>query len=283
MQVQRINYNDLDAPQRFTESLRHTGFGVLTNHPLTKATISNLYENWQDFFTAPREHKESFRYDQDTQIGWAPPEVAETAKGNDKRDLKEYFNYFSHGTCPTSLQPITTLAYQQLHQVASTLLVWIQNHTPEEIQTKFSLPLPEMILDSSQILFRINYYPAITGQEEIGALRAADHTDINLITVLTAGSDAGLQARDLAGNWHDVPYELGDLVINVGDMLQECSGGYYPSTVHRVLNPTGEASARVRMSCPLFVHPRPEVVLSERYTQASYVHERLVELGFRKM
>jgi hypothetical protein len=154
--------------------------------------------DWQDFFTAPREHKESFRYDQDTQIGWAPPGVPETAKGNDKRDLKEYFNYFSHGTCPTSLQPITTLAYQQLHQVASTLLAWIQNHTPEEIQTKFSLPLPEMILDSSQILFRINYYPAITGQEEIGALRAADHTDINLITVLTAGSDAGkLQVKML--------------------------------------------------------------------------------------
>jgi isopenicillin N synthase-like dioxygenase len=282
MQVQRINYNDLDAPQRFTESLRHTGFGVLTNHPLTKNTISNLYENWETFFTAPRQQKESFRYDQATQMGWAPPEIAETAKGYDKRDIKEYFNYFTYGSCPESLRKVTDEVYQQLHQVAQVILTWIYDNTPEIIRADFSLPLPSMIENSSEILFRINYYPAFTGAEEIGAFRAAAHNDINLITVLTAGSNAGLQARDLNDNWHDIACEQGDLVINVGDMLQECSRGYYPSTLHRVLNPVDSAQNKARMSCPLFVHPRPEVVLSERHTQASYIHERLVELGFRK-
>ena len=246
MHVQRINYNDLDAPQRFTESLRGTGFGVLTHHPLAKTAISNLYKNWETFFTSSRAEKESFLFDQETQIGWAPPEIAETAKGYDKRDIKEYFNYFSHGTCPEHLQLLTKQTYQQLHDVASTLLTWICEHTPVEVRNKFSQPLAEMIIDSPKILFRINYYPALTGQEEAGALRAADHTDINLITVLTAGSDTGLQAQDRNGNWREIPYELGDLVINVGDMLQECSNGYYPSTVHRVLNPVGEARNKAR-------------------------------------
>ena len=83
------------------------------------------------------------------------------------------------------------------------------------------------------------------------------------------------------GNGNPIPCEHGNLVINTGDMLQEASAGYFPSTVHRVLNPTGDAAQRARMSCPMFIHPRDEVILSERHTRASYLHERLVELGFR--
>ena len=37
----------------------------------------------------------------------------------------------------------------------------------------------------------------------------------------------------------DVPCDFGTLIINIGDMLQEASRGYYPSTTHRVINPTG--------------------------------------------
>ena len=33
------------------------------------------------------------------------------------------------------------------------------------------------------------------------------------------------------------------------------------------------------MSLPLFLHPRPEVRLSSRYSAASYLNERLGELG----
>ena len=61
-------------------------------------------------------------------------------------------------------------------------------------------------------------------------------------------------------------------------MLEEASGKYYPSTVHRVLNPTGEAATKSRISLPLFLHPRREVVLSERYTVDSYFNERMEEL-----
>jgi isopenicillin N synthase-like dioxygenase len=62
-------------------------------------------------------------------------------------------------------------------------------------------------------------------------------------------------------------------------MLEEASGHYYPSTVHRVLNPTGAARLKSRISMPLFLHPRREVVLSERYTVGSYFEERMRELS----
>lgn len=80
----------------------------------------------------------------------------------------------------------------------------------------------------------------MTGKEEPGAIRAQAHEDINLITILPAASEPGLQVKTLDGEWQDVPCDFGNLIINIGDMLQEASGGYYPSTSHRVINPSGE-------------------------------------------
>ena len=76
----------------------------------------------------------------------------------------------------------------------------------------------------------------------------------------------------------DVPCDFGNLIINIGDMLQEASAGYYPSTTHRVVNPEGTDTRKSRISLPLFLHPRPEVVLSDRYTAGAYLTERLREL-----
>ena len=121
----------------------------------------------------------------------------------------------------------------------------------------------------------------MTGQEEPGAIRAAAHGDINLLTILPAANEPGLQVIASDGSWYDVPCDFGNIIINIGDMLQEASGGYYPSTIHRVINPTGERSIKSRISLPLFLHPNPEVVLSERYTAESYLDERLRELGVK--
>jgi isopenicillin N synthase-like dioxygenase len=79
-----------------------------------------------------------------------------------------------------------------------------------------------------------------------------------------------------------VPCDFGLLIVNIGDMLAEASGHYYPSTVHRVLNPIGAAAAKSRISLPLFLHPRREVVLSDRYTVGGYFDERMQELRGNK-
>jgi isopenicillin N synthase-like dioxygenase len=113
-------------------------------------------------------------------------------------------------------------------------------------------------------------------------VRAAAHGDINLLTILPAATEPGLQVLGKDNAWHDVPRDFGLLIINIGDMLAEASGGYYPSTVHRVLNPTGEAAKKPRISLPLFLHPRREVVLSERYTVEKYFNERMEELRGKK-
>jgi isopenicillin N synthase-like dioxygenase len=72
------------------------------------------------------------------------------------------------------------------------------------------------------------------------------------------------------------------LVINIGDMLQEATRGFYRSTTHRVVNPAGSDATKPRLSMPMFVHPKAEAVLSERYTGGAYLNERLRELGLLK-
>ena len=80
--------------------------------------------------------------------------------------------------------------------------------------------------------------------------------------------------------WTSVPDGLNRYNdAKVRHMLQEASGGFFPSTSHRVINPEGADKTKSRISLPLFLHPNPEVVLSEKYTADSYLMERLRELG----
>ena len=110
-------------------------------------------------------------------------------------------------------------------------------------------------------------------------LRAAPHEDINLLTLLPAADGPGLELQLRSGEWISVPHSPGQLIVNIGDMLQEATGGYLPSTSHRVAIPDTKQPATSRMSLPLFLHPRPDVVLSSRYTARQYLMQRLNELG----
>ncbi|MCG7547720.1 2OG-Fe(II) oxygenase family protein [Pseudoalteromonas sp. Of7M-16] len=278
-QLPTVDYTSATAAKEFVESLRNTGFGVLKNHPIPKELVESIYKNWQEFFYT--EEKHDFLFDKDTQDGYFPPEVSEVAKGFTVKDIKEYFHVYPKGRVPAQLDTEIREYYRLANEFAAELLSWVQSEAPEDVRAKFSIDLKDMIKDSDQTLLRVLHYPPMTGDEEPGAIRAAAHGDINLLTVLPASNEPGLQVQKGDGSWLDVPCDFGSLIINIGDMLQEASGGYFPSTIHRVINPTGKASDKSRISLPLFLHPKPEVVLSERYTADSYLQERLRELGVK--
>ncbi|MGV3003157.1 isopenicillin N synthase family dioxygenase [Vibrio sp.] len=277
MKLETIDYLADNAAELFVKSLRETGFGVLKNHPISKELVESIYENWQQFFLSEQKH--DFHFNADTQDGYFPPSVSETAKGHSVKDIKEYFHVYPWGQIPEQLKAQILDYYQRADSFAQELLSWVEQYAPQEVQEKFSIALSEMIKDSDKTLLRILHYPPMTGNEEPGAIRAAAHEDINLLTILPAANEPGLQVKTLEGEWLDVPCDFGNLIINIGDMLQEASGGYFPSTTHRVINPTGERQEKSRISLPLFLHAKPDVVLSERYTAHSYLMERLRELG----
>ncbi len=276
MQVAVVDYRSPTAAADFTRSLKHTGFAVLTNHPLEADLVQKVYDDWLAFFAT--DAKFNYPFSPDSQDGYFSSAVSETAKGNDIKDIKEFFHVYPWGKYPTEVTDAARRFYDQATDLAKELLDWVEAETPPEVAAKFSVPLSKMLDGSKNTLLRILRYPPLTGQEPPGAIRAAAHEDINLITVLPASNEPGLQVRDIHGSWHDVPCDFGSLAINAGDMLQLASGGYYPSTTHRVTNPSGASATRHRVSVPLFLHPANDVVLAEGRTAFSFLQERIREL-----
>lgn len=280
MQLPIVDFNSPTAAQDFCKSLHETGFGVLRNHPLDQSLVEGIYAEWLAFFKTQAKHQ--YAQDPVKLDGYFSPSVSETAKNHTKKDIKEFFHIYPWGRFPNEVSDAARRYYKDGAALAATLLTWVEDNSPAEVKARYSMPLPQMIEGSDHTLLRVLHYPPLRGDEEPGAVRAAAHGDINLLTILPAATEPGLQVLGKDNAWHDVPCDFGLLIVNIGDMLEEASGHYYPSTVHRVLNPTGEGAKKSRISLPLFLHPRRDVVLSERYTVESYFNERMHELRGKK-
>ena len=277
--IQTIDFRAPNAGNQFAESLHHTGFAILHNHPIDYNLINNVYKDWETFFSS--EEKYSFTFNPKTQDGYFPYR-SENAKGYSAKDLKEFYNFYEWGKYPNNIIGKTKRLYYELLSIGRILLTWINENTPKLKAINSSVSLPEMIENSPMNLMRIIHYPPLNVDVTDGAIRAAAHSDINLITVLPAASQPGLQVQTKEDEWLDVECGPGWLVINTGDMLQECSDGYYPSTIHRVVNLKAKYAHLSRYSIPLFIHPRDEVILSKRYSAKKYLDERLKDIGLKK-
>ena len=144
-------------------------------------------------------------------------------------------------------------------------------------------------------ILRAIHYPPIT-QDPGDSVRAGQHEDINLITLLMGASAEGLEVLSKQNQWVGITAIPGSLVVNVGDMLQRLTNGCLRSTTHRVVNPPKEKWSTPRYSIPFFLHPVGKMPLnalaqciSERrpkafddITAGEYLEERLVEIGLKK-
>lgn len=278
MNVRTVDFNSSSAPEKFTKSLKETGFSVISNHPIQFSQIQKIYEEWHQFFLS--EIKNEYLFNEENQDGYFPF-LSENAKGSNLKDLKEFYHIYDWGRYPTQLTDSTKDLYKELSKIAETLLSWVQENIPHEIAKLFSMPLSEMVHHSPRNLLRVIHYPPLQRTEMPGMVRAAAHGDINLLTVLVAGTQPGLQVQDLNGKWHDVSCDPGTIAVNTGDMLQMASNGYLPSTVHRVINPSGKIPNQSRLSMPLFLHPHDHVKLSKKYSAIGFLNERLQEIGLK--
>ena len=187
-----VDYTAADAPKEFTRSLRDTGFAVVVNHPLPWDLVEEIYAEWSAFFDSP----EVLRYvvDPSAQEGYFPPNMSETAKGGTVRDLKEFFHVYPWSVFPSEVSGAALRYAEIATEMAKTLLGWVEANTPAEVAARFSQPLASMIDGSRRTLLRVLRYPPLDGGESEGAVRAAAHEDINLLTVLPAANEPGLAA-----------------------------------------------------------------------------------------
>ena len=276
LDIYAIDVQAPDAAQKFEDSFKRTGFAILKNHGFAKAEIDAMYAAWSQWFA--QGDKESFAVKAGEGNGYFGFK-SENAKGFKQKDLKEFFHAYQNKAVPSEVEEVTRAFQSKMIALGTKLLGWLDQTCPDEVKQVRSQPFVKMVEGSDMNLLRILHYPPLGDDVEQGEVRAAAHEDINLITLLVTGSEPGLQAQDLEGNWLAVPCNEGYITVNSGDMLKKATAGYYPSTPHRVVNPE-KSENRSRYSLPLFMHPRPEVKLDEQSAQ-EYLNERLKEIGLK--
>lgn len=276
MQVETVDYRAANAAETLERSLRDTGFAVLANHPIAPDRIEAVYDAWGRFFAG--ESKSDYAVKPPAHDGYFAFR-SENAKDSPVKDLKEFFHVYPGCRLPDALEELTRQVYADLETLGRELLRWIEGQAPASVTDNLTMPLGDMMEGSDQSLLRILHYPPIEDAEP-GAIRAAAHEDINLITLLLSGSKPGLQARDADGGWHDIACDPGMITINNGDMLAMATENYFPSTTHRVTNPDSGQNVS-RYSMPMFLHPRPDALLRPGVTADQYLQKRLKEIGLK--
>lgn len=278
--------------------LKEYGFIILKDHTIEQSKVDNAYAQVKSFFNLPLETKMKYKLSNGGQRGYTPFKV-EHAKDCAHPDLKEFWhvgrelaatsNY--KGIYPENVWPseIANLkeTFQELYQamdMTSKILL-------EAIGKGLDVPngfFNDMVNDGNSII-RMIHYPPTKGEDTKNSIRSAAHGDINLITMLVGATDSGLQLLDKDGTWLDVNSKPGEIVVDTGDMMERLTNSVLPSTIHRVINPNNDTSARYSM--PFFVHPHSKASLKclnsckgtgEKYaeiTAGDFLTQRLKEIG----
>ncbi|CAL2081075.1 isopenicillin N synthase family dioxygenase [Tenacibaculum sp. 190524A02b] len=301
--------NDETRKQKFINEIgnayENIGFVALKGHFLDDQLVEDLYTEIKNFFNLPLEVKQKYEI---PGIGGQRGYVSfgkESAKGKKEGDLKEFWHFGQYvdnnpvleAEYPANVE-VTELpkfnevgkkTYQMLEKTAQYVLRSLALHLGLE-ETYF-----DKYIKNGNSILRPIHYPPIT-EEPKGAVRAAAHGDINLITLLMGSHGKGLQVQNHKGEWIDAIAQPDELMINVGDMLSRHSNNKLKSTIHRVVNPPKESWGTSRFSIPFFMHPISEMKLDvlencidennpkqfEDITAGEFLNERLRELGLIK-
>jgi isopenicillin N synthase-like dioxygenase len=300
---------DEKRKSQFVEQLgkayEDVGFVAVKNHGIPANLISDLYKNVQQFFALPSDKK--LKYEKKELAGQRGYTSfgREHAKGFDAPDLKEFFQFGQtvEDNDPIKKEYPENVLVQEVPDFTPTLFKAYRNFEKSGkalLQAiAIYLGLDEHYFDehvhNGNSILRAIHYPPIT-QEPKSAIRAEQHEDINLITLLVGASADGLQILTKKNEWVGVTSLPDQIVVNVGDMLQRLTNNKLKSTTHRVVNPPRELWGTSRYSIPFFLHPRSEMSLAsldscidkkhpkayEDATAGEYLDERLREIGLKK-
>lgn len=115
--------------------------------------------------------------------------------------------------------------------------------------------------DPSDDHFRyMKYHPrSIEEDKKVDNIWARGHTDFGLLTLLFNQVVAGLQLQLPNGEWKYVKPVHGGIICNIGDTLNFWSGGYFKSTVHRVVRAPADQVNAPRIGNFYFVRPAGEI------------------------
>jgi isopenicillin N synthase-like dioxygenase len=289
--------------QNIGKAYEEIGFVAVKNHGISDDLIADLYEYVQQFFSLPLEQKKQYEIKGLAGQRGYTSFGKEHAKGSEAPDLKEFFQFgqiardnFNEVIYPdnVSVKEIQDFdktlaeAYRAFEKSGTALLQAIALYLGLD-ENYFD----EFIYNGNSILRSIHYPPITT--EPVSAIRAEQHEDINLITLLVGASADGLEILSKQDEWVAVTSLPEQIVVNVGDMLQRLTNNKLCSTTHRVVNPARKFWHTSRFSIPFFLHPKTTMSLRslencindthpkffDDITAGEYLDERLREIGLK--
>ena len=286
--------------QALYDGFKHFGFIILKDHPVSTELLDKAYDRSQAFFELNEPTKKSYVQNNGHQRGYSPF-GKEHAKNSKYPDLKEFWHVgrdFKPDSSyakqhPENLWPKEVEGFQDtmtrlFRELDETGQIMLEALTP-------SLDLPKDyfrdLAGQGNSILRLLHYPPVPDDVDPNCVRAAAHEDINLITVLVAASQSGLELLDRDGKWLPVETDKNNLIVDAGDMLSRITNEVIPSTTHRVVNPTGPNLSRYSM--PFFIHPNSDAMLKcipscigdgAKYPEIladDFLSQRLKEIGLR--
>lgn len=276
--------------------LERFGFVAVTGHGIPAHTLNDAYSLARQLFALPPEVKARYETPEDgRQRGYTSFGV-EHAKDQEVGDLKEFWHVgralgsqhpltlsgkIPKNRFPDELPafgPVFTSLFIELESFAELLL----DALGEYLSLRPGL-FHSLTKDGNSVL-RVIHYPDLPGSAVPGAVRAAAHEDINLITILPAATQPGLELLTRDGEWMPVNTPPDVMICDTGDMMALLTGGRLPATTHRVVNPNDQDGGRLSM--PFFMHPHPDRLLRplhrkdiEPVVASEFLKQRLRDIG----
>ena len=264
------------------EACTNSGFFHITGHIVPEESRQAILSLAKRFFkTVPREKKEALHVKNSKYFrGWEPAEYtyvnpSDWETQNSVPETKEGFNWgYEEGLDPTGGDG----QYTELDGADENGNVWpSEEDVPGFYETvrdyygqiltlarhlfrlfALSLDLPEKHFDPMTThpggIARLLYYPRSDNAQPLDPnqkdkeIGLGAHSDYECFTILLCSSASGLEILSPENVWVPAPAVDGSFIINVADFLMRWTNGVYRSTVHRVVNRTGEK----RYSVPFF-------------------------------
>ena len=278
------------------------GFVSVKNHGIPDEVVDDYYRKVEAFFALVTDQKLKYEIKELAGQRGYTSFGREHAKGSTAPDLKEFWqmgqivedNDPIKSQYPDNVQvneidnfnELGVSLYKAFEKTGTIMLRAIANYL--QIDENY---FDKHVYNGNSILRAIHYPPI--SSEPASSIRAEQHEDINLITLLVGASAEGLQLLDKQNEWLPITAPEGCIIVNVGDMLQRLTNNKLSSTTHRVVNPKRELWHTHRYSIPFFMHPRSEMDLTclescvsaeqplayEPITAGAYLTERLIEIG----
>ena len=245
------------------------GFVLVRGHGIPGKLVSDLRQHLVDYFDRPLVDKMAERITPDNYRGYIP--LGFFSPNTEGVTPDQYEGYKLHAevaaddplctACdlygpnrwpaePAGLRESTEAFWQACEATGQRLLsliAQIMKVNVADFLAYFEQPLTNMTL---------LHYPRSNPNDGFGI---HPHKDTDALTLLFPDAAGGLWLRPHGHpEWVEVEAPDDTMVVNIGDLLELWSGGYFVSTPHKVVN----ASGKERYSFPFFIVPRHNVVVA---------------------